>query len=60
MEKLKALNFDNANNAAMSLHTLAEWVRTGDMKVTVTSDAAHDCEPHSADLMVGFAEPGKR
>lgn len=31
MEKLKSLNFDNANNAAISLHMLAEWVRAGDV-----------------------------
>lgn len=28
---LTALKFDNPNNASMSLHAIAEWVRIGDM-----------------------------
>ena len=34
------LKFDNANNAAMSLHCLAEFVRKGDARVSMTDTRA--------------------
>lgn len=34
MEKLDSLDFTNANNACLSLRTLAEWVRTGEIAVS--------------------------
>lgn len=52
--KLSALRFDNPNNSCQSLRILAELVRRGDVLVTVSSTEAADCEPNSADLMVGF------
>lgn len=60
MDKLGSLDFSNANNACLSLRTLAEWVRVGEVTLTVSTADAPVCEPHSADIMLGFSEKGVR
>lgn len=47
--KLSALNFDNGNNAALSLREVAEKVRTGEMQVKLF-DVDHEAGRFRIDL----------
>jgi hypothetical protein len=49
-----ALNFDNGNNAAISLHILAEFARRGDVKVI------HDGLDGTGKLVLRFRLPGSQ
>lgn len=55
--KLDALNFDSPNNACLSLRTLAEWVRTGEIVIN-TGRAENEQRPHDRILLMTALELG--
>lgn len=62
MEKIAGLDFSNANNACLSLRTLAEWVRTGEVKLIEISPVLLETSKAgtAVDRAVGFYEGNRR
>jgi len=57
MEKLTSLDFTTPENSAMSLETLAQWIRAGDVVIGTADAKARSTDPYVSTLKIFAVEP---